>query len=137
MSRSSAGARSCKAWWTDPNRTQEPIRQAVTEDMRGGFTLRVTYVRENRAYVNERIVDVPWTNKQLTITWQHFRSLLTPGQSDVWTAIITGPDAKTAVAEMVAGLYDASLDQFLPHDWIHSFSGLPPGDQPVEQPVRE
>ncbi|MCX5644822.1 MAG: MG2 domain-containing protein [Phycisphaerae bacterium] len=113
-----------KAWWTDPNRTQEIIRQAVTEDMRGGFTLRVTYVRENRAYLNEQIVDVPWTNKQLTIAWEHFRSLLEPGQKEVWTAVVTGPDAKTAVAEMVAGLYDASLDQYLPHDWLHSFSGF-------------
>ena len=25
---------------------------------------------------------------------------------------------------MVAGLYDASLDQYLPHDWLHSFSGF-------------
>lgn len=113
-----------KAWWTDPNRTQEVIQQAATEDMRGGFTLRVTYVRENRAYISERIVDVPWTNKELTVTWEHFRSLLEPGQQEVWTAIITGPDAKKAVAEMVAGLYDASLDQFLLHDWIHAFAGF-------------
>ncbi len=112
------------AWWTDPNRTQELITQPVTEDMRGGFTLRVTYVRENRAYLNERIIAVPWPNKQLTIAWEHFRSLLEPGQKETWTAIITGPDASKAVAEMVAALYDASLDQYLAHDWIHSFSGF-------------
>jgi hypothetical protein len=113
-----------KAWWTDPSRTQETINQGVTEDMRGGFTLRVTYVRENRAYLSEQIVDVPWTNRQLTIAWEHFRSLLEPGAKETWTAMITGPDAKRAVAEMVAGLYDASLDQFLPHDWLHSFTGF-------------
>ncbi len=73
---------------------------------------------------NEQIVDVPWTNKQLTIAWEHFRSLLEPGQKETWTAIITGPDARKAVAEMVAGLYDASLDQYLPHDWLHSFTGF-------------
>jgi hypothetical protein len=112
------------AWWTDPNRTQEVIREPVVESMRGGFTLRVTYVRENRAYLGERIVDVPWTNKQLTIAWEHFRSLLEPGQKETWTAIITGPNAKKAVAEMVASLYDASLDQFLPHDWLHGFTGF-------------
>jgi len=113
-----------RAWWTDPNRTQELITQDVTEDMRGGFTLRVTYVRENRAYLNERIVAVPWTNKQLTIAWERFRSLLEPGQKETWTAVITGPDARKAVAEMVAALYDASLDQYLKHDWIHSFGGF-------------
>jgi hypothetical protein len=112
------------AWWTDPNRTQETIVQDATEDMRGGFTLRVTYVRENRAYLNERIITVPWTNKQLTIAWEHFRSLLEPGQKETWTAIITGPDARKAVAEMVAAMYDASLDQYLNHDWIHSFGSF-------------
>lgn len=113
-----------RAWWTQGDRTQETIEEPVTEDMRGGFTLRVTYVRQNRAYVNERIVDVPWTNKELTIRWEHFRSLLEPGQEDVWTAVITGPDAGAAVAEMVAGMYDASLDQYLPHDWMHGFTGF-------------
>jgi hypothetical protein len=113
-----------RAWWTDPSRTQEVIREPVTESMRGGFTLRVTYVRENRAYLSQQIVDVPWTNKQLTIAWERFRSLLEPGQKEVWTAIITGSDAKKAVAEMVAALYDASLDQYLPHDWLHAFTGF-------------
>jgi uncharacterized protein YfaS (alpha-2-macroglobulin family) len=112
------------AWWTDPNRTQAVIEQDVTEDMRGGFTIRVTYVRENRAYINERIVDVPWTNKQLTIQWEHFRSLLEPGQNETWTAVISGPNASGAVAEMVASMYDASLDQYLQHYWQQSFSGF-------------
>jgi uncharacterized protein YfaS (alpha-2-macroglobulin family) len=113
-----------QSWWTEPNQTQEFIAKEVTEDMRGGFTFRITYVRENRAYINKRIVDVPWTNKQLTIGWEHFRSLLEPGQDELWTAVITGPDAQKAVAEMVVGMYDASLDQYLKNDWIQSFSGF-------------
>ena len=32
-------------------RRSRPVKQAVTEAMRGGFTLRVTMVRENRAYL--------------------------------------------------------------------------------------
>ncbi|UCD53260.1 MAG: hypothetical protein JSW27_11560 [Phycisphaerales bacterium] len=112
------------AWWTDPNRTQEIVEQEVTEDMRGGFTLRVTYVRQNRAYVRERIVAVPWTNKKLTVQWERFRSLLEPGQEEVWTAIITGADAAAALAEMVAGMYDASLDQYLRHNWTQGFGGF-------------
>ncbi len=113
-----------RAWWTEPDRTQELITQHVTEDMRGGFTLRVTYVRENRLYLNERTIEVPWTSKELTVAWEHFRSLLEPGQKETWTAVITGPEAKKAAAEMVAGMYDASLDQYLPHDWIRKFSGF-------------
>ena len=106
-----------RSWWTRPYRTQVPIEYPVTEDLRGGFTLRVTYIRENRAYIHEQPVDVPWTNKQLTIKWERFRSKLTPGQQETWTAVIAGPNAVEVSAEMVAGLYDLSLDQYYPHQW--------------------
>ena len=54
-----------KSFWTEPGATQQPVKLAVTEAMRGGFTLHVTMVRENRAYLDSRHVDVPWTNKEL------------------------------------------------------------------------
>ena len=36
--------------------------------------------------------------------------------------MIEGPDAKRAVAELVAALYDESLDAYKPHDWMRGFS---------------
>ncbi|MGA2253985.1 MAG: MG2 domain-containing protein, partial [Thermoguttaceae bacterium] len=110
-----------QSFWTEAGATQQPVKQAVTEAMRGGFTLRVTMVRENRGYLESRHVDVPWTNKSLTVKWEHFVSKLEPGQKETWTAVITGPDAKKAVAEMVAALYDQSLDAYLPHNWQSGF----------------
>lgn len=110
-----------KSYWTAADRTQELIELPITEQMSGGVSLRVTYVRENRAYLNERIVNVPWSNKQLTVKWESFRSKLLPGQKETWTAIVRGPDAKGVTAEMVAALYDASLDQYEPHDWPQAF----------------
>jgi uncharacterized protein YfaS (alpha-2-macroglobulin family) len=111
-----------KSYWTKANRTQELVEQAVTEEMRGGFTVRVSCVRENRAYFNERVVDVPWSSKQLAVKWESFRSKLLPGQKETWTAVVTGPDAKRTAAEMVATLYDASLDQYAPHSWPAGFN---------------
>jgi uncharacterized protein YfaS (alpha-2-macroglobulin family) len=110
-----------QGFWTEQGATQQPVKQAVTEAMRGGFTLRVTMVRENRGYLESRHVDVPWTNKNLTVKWEHFISKLEPGQKETWTAVIAGPDAKKAVAEMVAALYDQSLDAYLPHQWQSGF----------------
>ena len=110
-----------KNYWTTADHTQELITQPVTEEMRGGFTVRVTYVRENRAYIHEHVVNVPWSNKQLTVKWEIFRSKLLPGQKETWTAVITGPNSKHTAAEMVATLYDASLDQYLPNNWPQTF----------------
>jgi hypothetical protein len=110
-----------QAFWTEPGVAQQQVKQAVTEALRGGFTLHVTMVRENRAYLTAKSIDVPWTNKDLTVKWEHFTSKLEPGKPEKWTAVITGPDAKKAAAEMVAGLYDQSLDAFLPHQWQKAF----------------
>ncbi len=117
-----------RRYWTQPGRTQEQIKVAVTEAMRGGFFVHVTYVRENRAYIDSRKIGVPWKNKDLTLKWEHFVSKLLPSQKETWTAVITGPagtngsPAEKAVAEMVATLYDESLDAFAPLSWTERFS---------------
>ena len=121
-------------YWTRPGRTQQQVKLAVTEAMRGGFTLHVTQVRQNRAYHESRRVSVPWKNKELDLKWEHFVSKLQPGQKETWTVVVAGPKAqlqspkaqvRTAervVAEMVAALYDESLDAFARHDWLHRFN---------------
>lgn len=111
-----------QSYWTPKDQTQSLIQVPITETLRGGFTLHITHVRENRAYLETRRVEVPWTNKELQVRWEHFTSKLTPGQNEVWTAIVQGPKAGKAVAEMVATLYDESLDSFAPHPWIEKFS---------------
>ncbi len=113
--------RTLQRFWTPVGRTQAIASQEVTEALRGGFVYRVTAVRENRAYLTSRVVDVPWTNQQLTVTWERFVSKLGPAQRETWTAVITGADAKRASAEMVATLYDASLDAYLPNNWPATF----------------
>jgi hypothetical protein len=108
-------------FWTHPGQTQQAIKLAVTEDLRGGFTLHVTQVRENRAYMDSQRVDVPWKNKELSLKWEHFTSKLMPGQKDTWTAVISGPAAEKSISEMVATLYDESLDAFVAHTWPGGF----------------
>ena len=111
-----------QSYWTEPESTQAAIEQHVNETMRGGFTVRTTMVRENRAYMQAQHVNVPWTNKQLTLKWEHFVSKLEPAAKETWTAVISGPDAEGAVAEMVAAMYDASLDAYQPHHWPTAFN---------------
>ncbi len=110
-----------QSYWTEPGRTQALIEQEVTEAMRGGFTLRVTYVRENRAYLHSEQIDVPWSDRELELRWERFVSKLEPAAQETWTAIVSGPEAERRAAEMVATLYDASLDTFATHRWQDGF----------------
>jgi hypothetical protein len=113
-------------YWTKPGQTQQQIKLAVTEALRGGFTVHVTQVRENRGYLASRHISVPWKQKDLTLKWGHFVSKLQPGQKESWTVQISGPETKAgaaerAAAEMVATLYDESLDAFTPLGWLTKF----------------
>jgi len=121
-------------YWTPANVTQVQVHQSVNESMRGGFTVHITQVRENRAYFHSRVVEVPWSNKELDLSWEHFVSKLEPGQRETWTAVIKsgqpndaapkgnsvtlGASAERVAAEVVATLYDESLDQFRRQQWI-------------------
>jgi hypothetical protein len=101
--------------WTPTGLTQGLIRIPVDESLRGGFTVAVSMVKENRFYREEQRVSVPWTNKFLALKWKTFRSKLRPGQAETWALQIRGADAEVRAAEFVASLYDASLDQFVGH----------------------
>lgn len=116
--------RTLESYWTPATNTQARIWHKALESERGGFTVRLTYVRENRAYLESRHVSVPWSNKVLELNWEHFTSKLKPGQEETWTLVVSGKDATKRVAEMVATLYDASLDAFLPHQWMAGFGGF-------------
>ncbi len=109
------------AFWSDANATQASVRKKVTDEMRGGFTVRVTQVSEHSAYFTSQKIEVPWSNKELNLKWDRFTSKLEPGQKEKWTLTITGTGAERAAAEMVATLYDQSLDAFLGHGWPQNF----------------
>ena len=109
--------------WTEPGRTQWPLTFPVTAAQRGGFTVRAWMVRDGRLHTQSQTIDVPWTDKQLAITWERFTRRVQPGSQQVWRAKITsvadpvaGP-VKPVVAEMVGILYDQSLDALAGHAW--------------------
>ncbi|MFN7875234.1 MAG: alpha-2-macroglobulin family protein [Pirellula sp.] len=117
----SVGNKVLQSFWTKPDATQLSIEQKITEDMRGGLSLRVLFVRENNSYIEQRMIDVPWTNKELKIKTEYFTSKLEPSAKDKVRLVVEGPKASKAVSELVAGMYDASLDAYLPHYWRNSF----------------
>ncbi|MDX1430671.1 MAG: alpha-2-macroglobulin family protein, partial [Rhodothermales bacterium] len=74
-------------------------------------------MRFGRLHQITQIVQVPFTNKQLDLQLETFRDLLYPGAEEEWRLRVAGPQGEPVIAEMMASLYDASLDQFVPHDW--------------------
>lgn len=99
------------------NREQRWIAIPVEEHHRGGFSCHVYFLKYQRTYHREQFISVPWDNKKLQIEMATFRDRLQPGEKERWQIIIRNPVADSIGAEMVATLYDASLDAFRPHRW--------------------
>ncbi|MBL7775221.1 MAG: alpha-2-macroglobulin, partial [Saprospiraceae bacterium] len=96
----------------------QAVEIPVAEADRGGISVSAFTVKNNRFYsASRQQIFVPWSNKDLTIRYETFRDKLEPGQKETWRLHISGAKKDLVAAEMVAALYDASLDQFLPHQW--------------------
>jgi Bacterial Alpha-2-macroglobulin MG10 domain/Alpha-2-macroglobulin family/MG2 domain len=89
----------------------------VTEADRGGLGISDVFVKDNRLYTHLSTVQVPWTNKELQIRYATFRDKTEPGAEEKWAVTIGGYKGGQVSAEVLASMYDASLDQFAPHDW--------------------
>jgi hypothetical protein len=89
----------------------------TNENDRGGFGVNEFFVKDNRFYAINNTINVPWSNKELTISFDTWRDKTLPGSVEKWTVKITGNKGEKVGAEMLASMYDASLDQFRPHSW--------------------
>jgi hypothetical protein len=103
--------------WLTISRGQKVIDIPVKENYRGGFRVNISTIKYNRAIDRSFIISVPFSNKKLDITLETHRDFLTPGQKEAWKVKISGPVGEKVAAELLAGMYDASLDQFQPNSW--------------------
>ncbi len=98
-------------------KAQRTIEIPVTEQDRGGITVTAYLIHDYRLYSSTVRLEVPWTNKDLTVKIETFRSKLKPGEKDEWRITLKGLKAEPIAAEMLAAMYDASLDEIEPHRW--------------------
>ena len=93
-------------------------RKFKYEDSYGdGLLLTFAWMKEGKAYHHSTTIRRPMPDMHLDLKWSTFRNRLTPGQQEEWTLAITKPDGTPAEAQLMATLYDKSLDQLEPHAW--------------------
>ncbi len=103
--------------WININNEQLLHEIPLKEDYRGNIGIHYTFIRNNRLYMHNETIIVPFTNKMLDIKFETFRNKLQPGEKEQWKLRISGKDGDKVAAEMVATLYDASLDAFVKHSF--------------------
>lgn len=96
---------------------QKTITFKVEEKHRGGVSIHFSAVKYGSQYTNDFQFTVPYSNKELQISFETFRNKLLPGEQEEWRLRITGPKKEKVAAEMLLTMYDASLDAFKGHNY--------------------
>ncbi len=93
----------------------------VTESDRGNFKIDLISIVDERVYSERLNVIVPWTNKQIEFEYLSFRDKVIPGSDEKWIIKLRGKEKDRVVGELLATMYDASLDAFISHSWAANF----------------
>ena len=108
-------------WITLDNEVQT-FTYKVTEQDRGGLCLKTAFVKENTLHTNKETISVPFDNYDLNVKLATMRDKLSPGSEETWEVTVRDYKDKPLEAALLAGMYDASLDEFARNHWWFSMS---------------
>ena len=94
----------------------------VTEGDRGGLDFRYVLVKENAFRTSDDHISVPFDNYDLDVKLATVRDKLNPGAEETWEVTVSDYKNKPLEAALLAGMYDASLDEFERNYWSFSMS---------------
>ena len=95
------------------------IEIPVAEKDRGGFSVKLSALRDHQWMSLTQTVFVPWDDKQLQVSFATFRDKLRPGGRETWKVKVEAPEgheSERVAAELLAYMYDRSLDAFVAHN---------------------
>lgn len=96
------------------------LKIPVTEDMTGGFTVKLSAVLERVSVCDQFHLNVPFTEKELKVSFITFRDLLKPETEETWRLKIEENNGYPAEAALLTSLFDASLDAHGTNEWLFS-----------------
>ena len=82
-----------------------------------GILVTYAWVKNDVCYTHSASITRPLPDKKLDVAWKTFRNRLTPGQKEEWTLIVSKDKKKIARAQILASMYDKSLDQIVGHQF--------------------
>lgn len=93
------------------------FRYTYREEYGDGLRCSFTYMKNGELHFRNLYIKKPQPDKTLKLKWKTFRDKLQPGQQETWTLSILRPDGTPADAQLMATMYDASLDKLVSHGW--------------------
>ncbi len=109
--------------WKILNQEKQGINIPLSSEMRGKLQVRLTTIFKNRIYNKEIDLKLPEKENIIDIQLVTFRDTLLPGKKEQWKLKVKGISAKKV--DVLANMYDASLDYFVDYKWNTSFYHYP------------
>jgi len=93
------------------------VNVPVAKDYKNKLDFNLYFVKYNSFFQKQFSTSFKEEERELNIETLSFRNKLTPGNKESWSFKIKNSDGKNANAEVLASMYDSSLDQFKSHSW--------------------
>lgn len=94
------------------------FRYANKPEYAEGALIQFMVLKDGVVYQQSKKLTPPAPKQELQLRWETFRDRLRPGDTEEWRLKITLPDGTPADAELLATLYDHSLDQYGRLEWL-------------------
>lgn len=91
------------------------VEMPYLESYDESVTLLFNMLKGGELYSRTAFLKRTQPNRTLQMKWEVFRDRLRPGQEEEWRLVVTTPEGLPASAEMLALMYDASLDKLYPN----------------------
>ncbi|MCR5180713.1 MAG: hypothetical protein K6C30_05805, partial [Bacteroidaceae bacterium] len=82
-----------------------------------GVTAYFAFVKGGTCFTRQQSLKLSQPSKELKWQWTSFRDHTHPGEQETWTLRISAPDGTPVAANLMATIFDASLNQLQPHYW--------------------
>lgn len=104
-----------------------------------GIRVSYAYYVDGRFVSFSKVICRLAPGKELKLAWTTFRDRLVPGSKETWQLGITDSDGKPVTAQLMATMYDRSLDQLRRNYWqmiLANYLSLPQSSwEPVEEMI--
>ena len=112
-----SGRKVIKRGAVDRNNQLLNMKLAYGEMYENGLLVTFAWVKNGKCYTHSAQIHRPLPDKNLTLAWTTFRDRLKPGQQEEWTLTVKDCNGKPVDAQLMATLYDKSLDMLQAHSW--------------------
>lgn len=88
----------------------------IPDDYTDNIVIAFETIFENQSFTKVERIEIPELKNEMTIAVETFRSKIEPNSQETWSFMVK-ENNKPIPAEVLASMYDASLDKFTQTDW--------------------